>query len=134
MSPDPHSPDLTRQPLRFLAAYWTAWQGLSGQVQAALAREHDLDLRAFLILSHVQAGPHTPSDLARTLDLQDNATPSANGLAADALLRLADLTGEARHREAALGALRLSASVAVEHPLSFAQDRKSTRLNSSHRT
>ena len=59
--------------------------------------------------------------IARTLDLQDNATPSANGLAADALLRLADLTGEARHREAALGALRLSASVAVEHPLSFAQ-------------
>ena len=69
MSPDLLSPDLTQQPLRFLAAYWTAWQGLSGQVQAALTREHSLDLRAFLILSHVQAGPLTPSDLARTLDL-----------------------------------------------------------------
>ncbi|GGR78001.1 MarR family winged helix-turn-helix transcriptional regulator [Deinococcus sedimenti] len=70
MSPDPHELDLSRQPLRFLAAYWTAWQGISGQVQAALRREHnDLDLRAFLILSHVQAGPQTPSDLARTLDL-----------------------------------------------------------------
>ncbi|WP_174366820.1 MarR family winged helix-turn-helix transcriptional regulator [Deinococcus sp. JMULE3] len=69
MSPDHLTPDLTRQPLRFLAAYWTAWQGLSGQVQAALTREHGLDLRAFLILSHVQAGPQTPSDLARTLDL-----------------------------------------------------------------
>lgn len=69
MSPDHLTPDLTRQPLRFLAAYWTAWQGLSGQVQTALAREHGLDLRAFLILSHVQAGPQTPSDLARTLDL-----------------------------------------------------------------
>ncbi|GGB54432.1 MarR family winged helix-turn-helix transcriptional regulator [Deinococcus soli (ex Cha et al. 2016)] len=69
MSPDHLTPDLTRQPLRFLAAYWTAWQGLSAQVQTALAREHGLDLRAFLILSHVQAGPQTPSDLARTLDL-----------------------------------------------------------------
>ncbi|GGL04291.1 MarR family winged helix-turn-helix transcriptional regulator [Deinococcus radiotolerans] len=69
MSPDPHGLDLTRQPLRFLAAYWTAWQGLSGQVQAALEREHGLNLRAFLILSHVQAGPLTPSDLARSLDL-----------------------------------------------------------------
>lgn len=69
MPPTPAPPDLSQQPLRFLAAYWTAWQGLSGQVQDALQREHALDLRAFLILSHVQAGPQTPSDLARTLDL-----------------------------------------------------------------
>lgn len=69
MSPDHLTPDLTRQPLRFLAAYWSAWQGLSAQVHAALREAHGLDLRAFLILSHVQGGPLTPSDLARTLDL-----------------------------------------------------------------
>jgi uncharacterized protein YyaL (SSP411 family) len=58
--------------------------------------------------------------IARTLDLQDNATPAANSLAAEALLRLADLTGEARYRDAALGALRLVGSVAVQYPTAFA--------------
>jgi uncharacterized protein YyaL (SSP411 family) len=58
--------------------------------------------------------------IARTLDLQDNATPAANSLAADALLRLADLTGTDRYREAAHGALALVGSVAVTHPTAFA--------------
>ena len=58
--------------------------------------------------------------IARTLDLQDNATPSANSLAAEALLHLADLTGDTHYREAALGTLRLVGSVAVQYPAAFA--------------
>ena len=58
--------------------------------------------------------------IARTLDLQDNATPSANSLAAEALLRLADITGESRYRDAALGALRLVGSAAPQYPTAFA--------------
>jgi uncharacterized protein YyaL (SSP411 family) len=58
--------------------------------------------------------------IARTLDLQDNATPSANSLAADALLRLADVTGEPTYRDAALGALRLVGTAAPQYPTAFA--------------
>jgi len=58
--------------------------------------------------------------IARTLDLQDNATPSANALAGEALLRLADLTGESAYREAAVGALRLVGSTAIQYPTAFA--------------
>jgi hypothetical protein len=58
--------------------------------------------------------------IARTLDLQDNATPAANSLAAEALLRLADITGDARYSDAALGALRLVGAVAVQYPTAFA--------------
>ncbi|MFM7616562.1 MAG: thioredoxin domain-containing protein [Actinomycetes bacterium] len=58
--------------------------------------------------------------IARTLDLQDNATPAANSLAAEALLRLADLTGGTQYREAALGALRLVGATAPQYPTAFA--------------
>jgi uncharacterized protein len=49
----------------------------------------------------------------------DNATPSANSLAAVALLRLAALTGEARYRERAEQILRLTGSLATQHPTAF---------------
>ncbi len=58
--------------------------------------------------------------VARTLDLQDNATPAANSLAADALLRLADLTGVEEYRETAIRTLRLVVGDAYEHPTAFA--------------
>ncbi|MFM7059725.1 MAG: thioredoxin domain-containing protein [Actinomycetes bacterium] len=58
--------------------------------------------------------------IARTLDLQDNATPSANSLAGEALLRLADLTGQSAYREAAVDALRLVGSTAIQYPTAFA--------------
>jgi uncharacterized protein YyaL (SSP411 family) len=58
--------------------------------------------------------------IARTLDLQDNATPSANSLAAEALLRLADITGESGYRDAAFGALRLIGPAAPQYPTAFA--------------
>ncbi len=57
--------------------------------------------------------------VARNKDLMDNATPSANSLAAVALLRLAALTGEERYRDRARQILRLTGSLATQHPTAF---------------
>jgi uncharacterized protein len=57
--------------------------------------------------------------VARNKDLMDNATPSANSLAAVALLRLAALTGEERYRDRAEQILRLAGSLATQHPTAF---------------
>jgi uncharacterized protein YyaL (SSP411 family) len=62
----------------------------------------------------------TPADgeslLVRPKDLQDNATPSGNALAVDALLKLAALTGRGDFRDIAEAALRQVADVAVRYP------------------
>jgi uncharacterized protein YyaL (SSP411 family) len=58
--------------------------------------------------------------IARQKDLLDNATPSANSLAAVGLLRLAALTGEHRYREHADQVLRLLGPVAAQHPTALA--------------
>jgi uncharacterized protein len=57
--------------------------------------------------------------VARNKDLMDNATPSANSLAAVALLRLAALTGEERYRDRADRILRLAGRLATQHPTAF---------------
>jgi uncharacterized protein len=57
--------------------------------------------------------------VARNKDLMDNATPSANSLAAVALLRLAALTGEERYRDRAEQVMRLAGSLATRHPTAF---------------
>jgi hypothetical protein len=57
--------------------------------------------------------------VARNKDLMDNATPSANSLAAVALLRLAGLTGEERYRDRADRILRLAGRLATQHPTAF---------------
>jgi uncharacterized protein YyaL (SSP411 family) len=59
--------------------------------------------------------------ITRPKDLQDNAVPSGNAMAATVLLRLAALTGEGRYRDAAEGALRLVADLAPRHPTFFGQ-------------
>lgn len=64
----PSPPDLSTQPLRFLAAYWTVWQTLTQQVDQQLNAELALDLRAFIALSYIQAGT-TPGDLAHILSV-----------------------------------------------------------------
>ncbi len=67
----------------------------------------------------------SPSDgetlLLRPKELQDNATPSGNALAAEALLRLAALTDRADYRTLAEQAFRLVAENAVRHPTAFAR-------------
>jgi len=57
--------------------------------------------------------------VVRTKDLMDDATPSANSLAAVALLRLAALTGEDRYRDHADRILRLTGPLAARHPTAF---------------
>ena len=58
--------------------------------------------------------------MARPKDLLDNATPSANSLAAVALVRLAALTGIDRYRDRAEDIVRLVGRVAGKHPTAFA--------------
>ncbi len=59
--------------------------------------------------------------IARPRSVQDNAVPSGNAMAATALLRLAALTGEARYRDAAEGALRTVGDLPARHPQAFPQ-------------
>ena len=54
--------------------------------------------------------------VVRTKDVLDNTTPSANSLAAVALLRLAALTGETRYRDRAIDIITMLAPVARDHP------------------
>jgi uncharacterized protein YyaL (SSP411 family) len=55
----------------------------------------------------------------RPKDLFDNAVPSGNSAAAEMLLRLSALTGDAGYEHAALAALRLVANGAREAPIGF---------------
>jgi uncharacterized protein YyaL (SSP411 family) len=65
----------------------------------------------------------TPKDgeqlLLRPKDLQDNATPSGNSLACDALLKLAEFTGEGKYRDLAEKSLRLAVEMATRYPTAF---------------
>ena len=54
--------------------------------------------------------------MVRQKDLVDNATPSANSMAAHGLLRLAALTGEQRYANHADRILQLLATVVDQHP------------------
>jgi uncharacterized protein len=58
--------------------------------------------------------------VTRPKDVQDNATPSGSSTAAWVLLRLAALTGEARYREAADGALATVTPYLNRYPTAFA--------------
>jgi uncharacterized protein YyaL (SSP411 family) len=59
--------------------------------------------------------------LIRPKDLQDNATPSGNALACEALLRLAAFTENVRYRDLAWQSLQLVAHPARRYPTSFAR-------------
>jgi uncharacterized protein len=57
--------------------------------------------------------------VTRPKDLMDNATPSANSLAAVGLLRLGGLTGDQRYSDRAASILRLLGEPATQHPTAF---------------
>lgn len=57
--------------------------------------------------------------IVRQKDLMDNATPSANSVAAMAFLRLSAVTGEPQWRDVAIDVLRLLARVAPSAPSAF---------------
>jgi uncharacterized protein YyaL (SSP411 family) len=58
--------------------------------------------------------------VARPKDVQDNAVPSGNSMAARVLLRLAALTGEGRYRSAAERAIGLVGGFVARYPTGFA--------------
>ncbi|MCI0610679.1 MAG: thioredoxin domain-containing protein, partial [Anaerolineae bacterium] len=59
--------------------------------------------------------------LLRPKDLQDNATPSGNALACEALLKLAAFTDNGMDRDLAERSLGLVAGMAVQYPTAFAR-------------
>jgi len=59
--------------------------------------------------------------VTRPKDIQDNAVPSGNAMAATALLRLAALTGEGRYRTAAERAIATAGAYLDRYPTGFAQ-------------
>jgi len=66
--------------------------------------------------------------IARTKELFDGATPSANAVAALALARLGALTGEDRYTEAARRVVEMFGELLTRHPTAFAH----TVLTASH--
>ena len=67
----------------------------------------------------------TPNDgeqlLLRPKDIQDNATPSGNALACEALIKMAEFTGEGKYRDLAEKSLSLITSFSLRYPLGFAR-------------
>ncbi len=57
----------------------------------------------------------------RPKDIQDNAMPSGNALACEALLKLADFTGNGIYHDLAEKGLRLASEAAVRYPTAFAR-------------
>jgi uncharacterized protein YyaL (SSP411 family) len=57
--------------------------------------------------------------LLRPKDVQDNATPSGNALACEALLKLAEFTGAGKYRDLAEKTLGLVTGMAVRYPTAF---------------
>jgi hypothetical protein len=58
--------------------------------------------------------------IVRQKDVFDNATPSANSLAANGLLRLAALTGNEKYAEPAVRVIGMLGRVMSAHPAAFA--------------
>jgi uncharacterized protein len=65
-------------------------------------------------------GADAESLIVRPKEIQDNATPAENSLAANGLLRLAALTGDTRYEAPAAQILRLLGPVLSEHATAFA--------------
>ncbi|MGA7194171.1 MAG: thioredoxin domain-containing protein [Anaerolineales bacterium] len=64
---------------------------------------------------------NSESLLIRPKDLQDNATPSGNALACEALLKLAAFTDKGEYRDAAEKTLCLITDMALRYPMGFAR-------------
>jgi len=93
----------------------------TGQARWILAARSVADQLLDLFWDPQHGGLFTTGDdaerlVVRTKDLLDDATPSANALAAVGLLRLAALTGDDRYRERATAIVELLAPAAGRHP------------------
>ena len=68
-----------------------------------------------------QTGSDAEPLVVRPKELYDNAVPSGNSVAADVLLRLALLTGDAAYERAGVSALRLVRDAMAGAPTGFGQ-------------
>ncbi len=92
------------------------WLGEARSVADDLLRRfHDDEGGGFFTTGH-----DAETLIVRSKDWQDNATPAANSLAANALLRLTALTGDDRYAAPAQEVLGALAPVLDEHPTAFA--------------
>jgi uncharacterized protein YyaL (SSP411 family) len=94
---------------------------LTGQARWVEATIQTADTMLDWFWDPAQGGLYTTAEdaeqlVARQKDLFDNATPSANSLAADGLYRLAALTGEQRYANHADRILQLLATVIEQYP------------------
>jgi uncharacterized protein YyaL (SSP411 family) len=95
----------------------TSWLEEAGWIADELLRLfHDDDAGGFFT-----TGVDAPALIVRPKDYEDNATPSENSLAADALLRLAALTGEIRYEAVASEVLDAIAPLAARHAVGFGE-------------
>jgi hypothetical protein len=93
-----------------------AWLAEARAVADELVRLfHDPDGGGFFT-----TGSDAEQLVVRLKDIFDDATPSANSMAANGLLRLAALTGEGRYEELATEVIRLLAAAGATHPNGFA--------------
>ncbi len=115
----------------FLEDYAHLIEGLLALYQATFAPRWYAAARelAEAMIAHFsdpQGGFYDTSDdhetlIARPRDLQDNAAPSGNALAATVLLKLAGLAGEPRYAELAHESLRRVQPLLAQFPLGFGQ-------------
>ena len=108
-----------------LVAAFTALGEATGQARWIAEAKAVADALLDLFWDPVQGGLFTTGDdgetlVARQKDLLDNATPSANSLAAVALFRLAALTGELRYANHVDQILQLVGPLTAQSPQAFA--------------
>jgi uncharacterized protein YyaL (SSP411 family) len=115
----------------FLEDYTNVAEGLLALYETTFDARYYVAARELMerVLAHF-ADPHggffDTSDehealVTRPKDLQDNATPAGNSMAATVMLKLAALGGEARFSEAAEAALRSVQPALAQYPTAFAQ-------------
>ncbi len=107
-----------------LVEAFTRLAELTGEARWIDEARHTADALLDLFWDHDQGGVFTTGSDAEALvtrpkDIMDNATPSANSLAAFSLLRLGALTGDARYTDHAHTILRLLGPLAGRHALAF---------------
>jgi hypothetical protein len=115
----------------FLEDYANVAEGLLALYEATFDSRYFLAARELMdySLAHFRdprGGFFDTSDDHETLvtrpkDIQDNATPSGNAMAATVLLKLAALTSETRYADLATAALRAIQPLLAQHPTAFAQ-------------
>ncbi|MDX1993623.1 MAG: thioredoxin domain-containing protein [bacterium] len=111
----------------FLELYQTTWDERWFTTARALADR---------VLAHFAApdgGFYDTSDdhedlIVRPRNVQDNATPSGNGMMSKQLLRLAAYTGDGRYMDAARGTVRLLTEAMRQYPLAFGESLSATDM------